>query len=452
MLLGFRCKNYKTYLDETIFSMVPKISYRDMKDSILTIPTARKKEKALSTSVIYGPNASGKTNILGAMDFLRCVVLTGNVRNIQNFGSSNPAIAAPPLISNRNQQNSPVELGIEFVSNGMQFLYSIGIQLEDLIGSKIEDRKIVSETLEIDHQSVFEREGTQLHVETSPIRDALLEGFSEENVLLNIARRNMQPSDLFLTNGFKSLISLKISEIVQSWFRNHFQTFFASHQLHTFPTAIVSGAISMPDENTQKALEEFGIRQNRIGYISDDKLPTPIKVSILPPIPGNKNEKISIPIPADLIESLGTLRFIDIFPLLMEALIYGKTLVFDEFDASIHPTVLKNIIGIFHNDEINVNHAQLIFNTHNPIFLDSCIFRRDEIKFTDRNDETGNSELYQLSDFKTNGTNPVRKTNSYMKNYFVHRYGAIREMDFSPFFKNTVQNAQNDKNAEKENG
>lgn len=56
------------------------------------------------------------------------------------------------------------------------------------------------------------------------------------------------------------------------------------------------------------------------------------------------------------------------FPLIIRALLNGATLVMDEFDASIHPMALMNIISIFHNDEINKKHAQLIFNTHNPIF------------------------------------------------------------------------------------
>jgi AAA15 family ATPase/GTPase len=49
----------------------------------------------------------------------------------------------------------------------------------------------------------------------------------------------------------------------------------------------------------------------------------------------------------------------------------GGILVVDEFDASIHPMALMNIITLFHNDELNTHKAQLVFNTHNPIFLNS---------------------------------------------------------------------------------
>lgn len=98
----------------------------------------------------------------------------------------------------------------------------------------------------------------------------------------------------------------------------------------------------------------------------------------------------------------------------------------DEFDASIHPMALMSIINIFHNDEINTKHAQLIFNTHNPIFLSTNIFRRDEIKFVERDEDNNNSVLYALSDFGTTGEKGVRKHEDYMKNYFISQYGAIK--------------------------
>ena len=108
---------------------------------------------------------------------------------------------------------------------------------------------------------------------------------------------------------------------------------------------------------------------------------------------------------------------------------------------------LMSIVNVFHNDEINVNHAQLIFNTHNPIFLNADLYRRDEIKFVERDDETGSSRQYSLADFGTAGVNGVRKGEDYLKNYFISRYGAIREVDFSEIFRQATQSLeQNGKN------
>ena len=142
-------------------------------------------------------------------------------------------------------------------------------------------------------------------------------------------------------------------------------------------------------------------------------------------------------IPAEMFESYGTIRFVNEFPLVILALMTGGVLVMDEFDASIHPMALMSIINAFHNDEINKNHAQLIFNTHNPICLDSSLFRRDEIKFVERDEETGNSTHYALSDFRMKGGG--RKGEDYMNNYFVSRYGAIRDVDFAPLFEKIIE-------------
>ena len=136
-----------------------------------------------------------------------------------------------------------------------------------------------------------------------------------------------------------------------------------------------------------------------------------------------------------MFESYGTIRFINEFPLIADALANGGTLVIDEFDASIHPIALMSIINVFHNDEINTKHAQLIFNTHNPIFLDHTIFRRDEIKFVEYDTEKQTSVSYSLSDFNTSETSGTRKNSDYMKNYFINRYGAITNVDFSSVFE-----------------
>ncbi len=98
---------------------------------------------------------------------------------------------------------------------------------------------------------------------------------------------------------------------------------------------------------------------------------------------------------------------------------------------------LMSIINAFHNDELNINHAQLIFNTHNPIFLNHSLFRRDEIKFVEFENDT--SVTYSLSDFNTSETSGTRTNSDYMKNYFVNRYGAISDIDFSDVIASIVK-------------
>ena len=112
----------------------------------------------------------------------------------------------------------------------------------------------------------------------------------------------------------------------------------------------------------EKTLNEaaglFGINSNMLGYAVDDSKAEAQLHSIFKKL----NEEKGVAMPADVFESNGTVRFVNIFPLVVSAILNGGTLIVDEFDASIHPMALMSITNIFHNDEINVHKAQLIFN------------------------------------------------------------------------------------------
>ena len=190
------------------------------------------------------------------------------------------------------------------------------------------------------------------------------------------------------------------------------------------------------EKTTDKAAKLVGINSNAVGYVINEDKPE-AKLSSL--FHDAKNHKAAA-IAADIFESYGTIRFINMFPLVIRAMQTGGTLVVDEFDASIHPMALMSIINVFHNDDVNVHHAQLIFNTHNPIFLNSNLFRRDEIKFVERDDDTHESMLYALSDFGTTGDKGVRKHEDYLSKYFISQYGAIKDIDFTPIFEEILSN------------
>ena len=88
MLLKFAIKNYKSFRDETVFSMEPAPKQKDLDYSVLSKKAGRKAYKGLCSAVIYGANASGKTNIIGAMEVLKNIISTGNISN-HNINSPN---------------------------------------------------------------------------------------------------------------------------------------------------------------------------------------------------------------------------------------------------------------------------------------------------------------------------------------------------------------------------
>ena len=249
---------------------------------------------------------------------------------------------------------------------------------------------------------------------------------------MDIAKNSLNQEELFLTNGFKLIFSQKFVKLITEWFTNKFMVIYRADSMQLIKRfADPQKKTIYIEKTTDKAARLFGINSNAVGYVVSDDDSEAKLCSIFK----NVKDKKSAAMAAELFESYGTIRFINIFPLVIRAIQTGGTLVVDEFDASIHPMALMSIINVFHNDDLNIYHAQLIFNTHNPIFLNSNIFRRDEIKFVERDDDSHYSTLYALSDFGTTGEKGVRKHEDYMKNYFVSQYGAIKDIDFTPIFE-----------------
>lgn len=428
MLLEFRTRNYKSFADEMVFSMTPAPKQKGLDYSVLTQKAGSKDYKGLCSAVIYGPNASGKTNVIGAMDTFKSIVLRGNINNADAV-SLNVAASSLELVPNCNGSAAPTEFGIRFVDNGLLVDYSIIIDLGTFL-DKDYPRRIREEQLTVNGKQVFLRNETLEVQLPSVIKDYVNKSIKKKTAkMLDLAKDGLTDTELFLNNGFKSIYAQKLTAAILDWFANRFIVVCHAEDMRIVRKFADPKANTIYVEKTlTDAARAFGITANALGYKPnrDKEGEDVMLVSIF------ENKLL----PAEVFESYGTIRFINEFPLVILALLTGGTLVMDEFDASIHPMALMNIINIFHNDEVNRNGAQLIFNTHNPIFLDATLLRRDEIKFVERDETTGNSIHYALSDFKT--ADGIRKGEDYMNNYFVSRYGAIRDVDFSPILESII--------------
>lgn len=122
-------------------------------------------------------------------------------------------------------------------------------------------------------------------------------------------------------------------------------------------------------------------------------------------------------------ESNGTIKIFGMLPYIANSLLSGKTLIVDELDAKLHPMLLKYIIGLFSNQSVNKNGAQLVFTSHDLSTMNSDTFRRDEIWFIAKGEDNA-SNLYSLVEFKTEDGRTERKDVRYDKRYLEGRYGA----------------------------
>ena len=435
MLISFATENYKSFYNEADFEMLAAPKQHGLDYSLLLENLCRKKIKGLCSSVIYGPNASGKTNIIGAMDVLRAIVLRGNIRNSEDKNSPNKAAYNLELIpNNMSEERKPVSFKIAFAEAGMRYDYLLSIDIGLFLDAEYK-RKIVREELLINNSSVFLRKNKVETVEFNKIMEYLApQAVNYRENLLAIANEGLSDDELFLTNGFKLLFSQRLVKVITDWFRDKFMVIYRADSLQLIRRYSDQQKQTMYlEKTTDEAAKLFGVSANSVAYVIQGEDGEAKLCSIFP---GGKA------VLAEIFESYGTIRFVNLFPLVIKAMVTGATLIVDEFDASIHPMALMSILNVFHNDDINKKHAQLIFNTHNPIFLNSNILRRDEIKFVEKNDESNISEIYTLADFGTAGEKGVRKGDDYMKNYFVSQYGAIKDIDFSPVFESIMSKGE----------
>ena len=434
LLLQFKTENFKSFLDEMNFSMTPAPKQKDLEYSILEHKIGNKTYKGLCSAIIYGPNASGKTNIISAMDVFKEIVLKGNIRNSDELRSPNISEGKLELIPNNlNKCPKPTKFYIRFVEGDLLVEYELNIDL-GLFLDRNYQRKIKFESLRINDKTIYERTDKIEFFNLKSIEKYLINEFREnEESAKSIARNNLNETELFLTNGFKMMFSSKLVSFILEWFEEKFIVIYRADatEIKSKLDNTEGGKIFI-NRTTNDAAKLFGINSNALGYVVPEDGGEPQLCSIF------KDNGVAIP--AKHFESYGTVRFINMFPLILKSLVEGSVLVLDEFDANIHPMALMNIINLFHDDDINKKNAQLIFNTHNPIFLNANIVRRDEIKFVERDDETHLSTHYSLSDFKTSGSNGVRKADDYLKHYFLGRYGAVKDIDFYDLFETLIKN------------
>jgi hypothetical protein len=406
MLLEFRIKNYKSFLAEAVFSMMPAPRQKGLDYSIMQECVGSKKFKALSAAVIYGPNASGKTSIIGAMETFKKIVMRGHIRNTNEM-EANPASSKLELIPNcYAAEPAPVEFSIKFIEDGVLIEYGFSADIESFLGVR-RPRKIAKETFKVNNGLVFSRNNCELDFGSLiPIKHYLIDSFEQNREsAIAMSRSSLSDGTLFLMQGFGAMFSRKLMSLISIWLESKFNVVYKAGSLKSSRYSADVNESSIHIEKTlNEAANAFGATSNSLGFALPNNGAAPELLSIF----RNGSQEPIGAIPAELFESCGTMRFLGVFPYIVSAIKTGGVLALDEFDHALHPVAAMGILHLFHNDDINVNHAQLVFNTNNPTYLTSAMLRRDEVKFDDRDDEKG-SVHYTLSDFGTTGKSSVRK-------------------------------------------
>ena len=427
MLIEYAFQNFRSFADRTTLSMKAG-AQTTLNNNLIR----RDRKRYLPSAVIYGPNASGKSNVIMSLSLMREIVLQGGID-----GNAPELTELEICPFAYNAASKPMGFDIKFENGGRRFQYALMIEVEPF--SSREKRRIVSEMLAMSNGkrlvSLFMRDESKVSFQrTKPVLDML--GGNEKllNELEERINKNLDPTRLFLTNAFKSIINSEIADAVIGFFRD--QLFVVSDftlkstnlmfSMEKLPGADFVAWNRMLDVFVKSA--DFG--PQKIMFRSkktDDAHTAPMHLVSLYDV-GDKQ----VMLPADMMESRGTIKLVDFAIPFVERFAKGGVFVIDEFDSAIHPELVKGIIALFNDPNVNKEGAQLVFTTHNPIYLNNKMFRRDQILFVEKDRESYRSVLYSLADF---GSADVRNDQNYLINYFKGKYGALPYIDFAGLLK-----------------
>ena len=410
MLVEFSVKNFTSIKEEITFSMLAGNGDENIENTIQINDTG---ERYLKSTAIYGANASGKTNFIKALTAAILMVRKSNLRNINE-----PLAEMKPFKFDKDTINEPCEFKFIFIKNNVKYIYGFSADINKIYTEYLYQYLSAKPSLIFDRKNVNEYKFTQ----------------TEQSKLNELSTKNTEKK-LFLSTATEW--NYEKTKDAYMWFAEDIDTYdeyinlgdFAFNRfendnegdLKRFTINLLKKAdILIKDYNFE--VENINLSNiiavNNIKIPSEDIVQKAIRISTLHEIE-NKNGKIEN-YELDLTEeSLGTQNLFFFSPILKEAFEKGKVVVIDEMDKSLHPLLVEFIIELFHNNEINKNNAQLIFNTHDTNLLSLNTFRRDQIWFTEKELKKGTTDLYPLDDFT------VRKTENIQKGYLNGRYGAI---------------------------
>ena len=398
MLIRFSFKNFKSFKNENCLDM----EATSLKEHEYNVAKTDNGE-FLKVSAIYGANASGKTNVLQAFDYMKKRIL------VSDDSKKNSPIDEENIYSFMIN-NDPIALEVEILAKNNK-IYKYGFEvLKDKIISEWLFEKRVNK-----FYSIFERENNNVSMKHNKISE--LVNIDERTLFLNIYSKIDRNNEDFSN--------------VYDWFVNSTYLDLGNPNFERFINNRVS-LKNLSDENYKKELLKFiktfdsGIEGIKTTSDSIEAVKSNNGIIDIEVIHRGENGELkALPF---YLESNGTRKMLHLFDFFMDAFKNGMVLFVDELDAKLHPLLTRYIINLFHNSDTNKGNGQLIHSTHDTVNLNKETFRRDEIWFAEK-DKDGISEIYALSDYiledDKNAGKKVRNDATYNKDYLTGRYGAI---------------------------
>ena len=407
MLLQFKVKNFRSIRDEAYLSLIPS-SDKEHPENLAHTGG----RQAVKSIAIYGANAAGKSNVILAFVAAIMAVRTSDIRNVGQKISS-----MVPFKLDEKTAKEPCSFEFFFIGkDGIPYRY----------GFSADEDRVHEEYLywyaSTRPSRIFERTGDKFDYNKA------------EESQLKVYEKKNAPNKLFLATATNW--NCEKTAPAYQWLAESIDVY-----LSDFPMKVES--LEKYQDDPDGDLKRFTLQLLRQADINIDDIdvqfvPLPMTVSAYvnnteTPLQGQAR---AIKIHAghkieaksgeqkqfyfDLNEeSLGTKQLFQMSPVLKDVLEKGRVMVIDELGRGLHPFLVKFLVDLFHNPQVNKTGAQLVFSTHDTSLLSLDTFRRDQIYFVEKDPRTAATDLYSLDEFS------VRKSENIEKGYLLGRYGAI---------------------------
>lgn len=412
MLVQFTVENFLSIRDKVYLSLEPSKD-SEHPENLIT----KGDYKAVNSVAIYGANASGKSSLFKAITV--ALIMIRNSNNVQVTDK----LPMTPFKFDFESRNKPTSFEFTFIAkDDRKYIYGFSATTEKVVEEYLYCYNTSKPTLLFD---LNENEKPKFN--------------RAYKVKLEAAYQMNTVNKLFLATATTWNVDCTKSPF--EWL---------AESIDTFTDVMELGGAAFEkyrtDENrkyiefTKNLLKQADINISSIEVdakevVGGSTLPFQIVVQgkIIPPNEG-KHYDVEITTGHTVVdengektefsltlqeESIGTQLLFFYGPLLKDAFEKGKTIVLDEIDKSMHPSLVKFIMNLFRDPDVNKNEAQLIVTTHETGILSLEMFRRDQIYFTEKDSKSGVTDLYSLDEFS------VRKTENIEKGYLMGRYGAI---------------------------
>jgi len=435
MLISFSIENWMSFGNLEKFSMV---ATKERQHRERVIKLLKYKTSILPVATIYGGNASGKTNLFRALNFVKKLIVKGTQPDAMI------PIQAFKLDSRKNDQ--PTRFITELLIDDFIFEYSFSVTAKEVIEEKLSKINSTSKVI------LYTRSAEGIKVEVS----------CGDKQFLDAVSQGTRPNQLFLTNAVSQNAekNANVLKRVYDWFKDTLQLIA--------PDARFSKFEQLFDENDSlfsamnKILPQLGmgishIANEEVPFV-DSVLPAELKAKIQQEVAKkgvmikleNNRESIILEgkngeivakklatyhtcidgseVKFDLDqESDGTRRAMDLLPAFIQLSenLSKKVFIVDEIDRSLHTLLTRKIIEMYLAKCSPDSRSQLLFTTHDVLLMDQELFRRDEMWIIER-DKNGSSHMISFSDFKD-----VRYDKDIRKSYLQGRLGGIPSMSLN---------------------